>query len=489
VTGGPVTGRTESEDAMPKSRWRILLALLAVVPAVAFGQGVPAPSAAATPPSPVVHAVLFYSPTCPHCHKVMTVDLPPLVQRYGPRLQIATVNVITTGGQALYQATIAHFALPDSRLGVPTLVVGTRVLVGSEEIPDELPGIVDRGLAAGGIAWPDVPEVRQALAQAELAARREAARQQIVAGSTARAAGDTAPRPAAAAARADTPTTVPAPAAAATGADTAATGPRGTAAPRQPARQATDAGARAPTAPPAPTSSAAIPPPRTQRGTPTPGDSGRAIAAITSLTAEPAEGAVARLGARERFLLDPVGNSAAVAVLLLMVAALAVVALHIFGLRVPLPAARAWAVPVLCVAGLAVATYLAVVEVTGARAVCGPVGDCNTVQQSDYARLFGVLPVGVLGMLGYVGMIGAWLLGVVGGEPAARAGRLGAWGLALVATVFSIYLTFLEPFVIGATCAWCLSSAVIVTLLLLVLTPAARRDLATLGFRGRAVST
>ena len=31
---------------------------------------------------------------------------------------------------------------------------------------------------------------------------------------------------------------------------------------------------------------------------------------------------------------------------------------------------------------------------------------------------------------------------------------------------FSIYLTFLEPFVIGATCMWCLSSAVIMLLLL-----------------------
>ena len=33
-------------------------------------------------------------------------------------------------------------------------------------------------------------------------------------------------------------------------------------------------------------------------------------------------------------------------------------------------------------------------------------------------------------------------------------------------TLFSIYLTFLEPFVIGATCAWCLASAVILTLLM-----------------------
>jgi uncharacterized membrane protein len=194
------------------------------------------------------------------------------------------------------------------------------------------------------------------------------------------------------------------------------------------------------------------------------------------------------LGAWERFLLDPVGNSAAVAVLLAMVAALSVVALHIRGRRVPLPTVPSWAVPVLCVAGLGVASYLAVVEVTGASAVCGPVGDCNTVQQSAYARLFGVLPVGVLGMAGYVGMIGSWLLGLLGQGGVARAGRLGTWGLALLATVFSVYLTFLEPFVIGATCAWCLSSAVIATLLLLVLTPAARRDLTALGFRGRAVA-
>ncbi len=32
--------------------------------------------------------------------------------------------------------------------------------------------------------------------------------------------------------------------------------------------------------------------------------------------------------------------------------------------------------------------------------------------------------------------------------------------MALFGLAFSTYLTFLEPFVIGATCAWCLTSAV-----------------------------
>ena len=44
------------------------------------------------------------------------------------------------------------------------------------------------------------------------------------------------------------------------------------------------------------------------------------------------------------------------------------------------------------------------------------------------------------------------------------------WVMALAGTAFSAYLTFLEPFVIGATCVWCITSAVVVGLLLLTST-------------------
>jgi uncharacterized membrane protein len=120
---------------------------------------------------------------------------------------------------------------------------------------------------------------------------------------------------------------------------------------------------------------------------------------------------------------------------------------------------------------MAIAAYLATVEMSGAKAACGPVGDCNTVQQSDYARLFGMVPVGVLGMLAYAAVLGAWALHQFGaGRPAHWAG-LALPALAFVGTLFSIYLTFLEPFVIGATCMWCLSSAAIMTVLLWVTAP------------------
>jgi uncharacterized membrane protein len=41
-------------------------------------------------------------------------------------------------------------------------------------------------------------------------------------------------------------------------------------------------------------------------------------------------------------------------------------------------------------------------------------------------------------------------------------------GMTVFGVLFSLYLTFLEPFVIKAVCMWCITSAVIMTLLLLL---------------------
>jgi uncharacterized membrane protein len=133
------------------------------------------------------------------------------------------------------------------------------------------------------------------------------------------------------------------------------------------------------------------------------------------------------------------------------------------------------ALPVLCLIGLGVAGYLAYVETAQVEAVCGPVGDCNTVQQSAYARLFGVLPIGVLGLMGYIAILAAWLVRRFRrGRPADLA-ALALLGMTAFGTLFSIYLTILEPFVIGATCAWCLTSAIIITLLLWLALPSGQQ--------------
>jgi uncharacterized membrane protein len=170
---------------------------------------------------------------------------------------------------------------------------------------------------------------------------------------------------------------------------------------------------------------------------------------------------------RERFMRDPQGNGLSVAVLLLLLASLAAAA-RPWAWQRRLARCLPWALPAVALAGLGVACYLASVEMAQAEAYCGPVGDCNAVQQSDYALLFGVLPVGVLGVLGYLAILGAWAMGRLGRGHLARLARAATLLLAGFGVLFSAYLTFLEPFVIGATCAWCLSSALCMALILLL---------------------
>ena len=365
--------------------------------------------------SAIVHAVFFYSPTCGHCHYVITEVLPPLAEQYGDQLQLVGVNISTAEGQALYQAATEQFAVPDSRRGVPTLILGDVVLVGSLEIPEQLPGLIEQTLASGGNAWPEIPglaEVLLASAPALTATPDDA---------TAEATADTT------------------------------------------AEATADATAEATAAVPV----SATPPP--------PADTGSGpLQTDLFPTNDPAPDDL-----MSKLWRDPAGNALATLVLagMLAVVVYALRRLRWFWrerLEILLPperltGGRGWAVAALCLLGLAVSLYLAYVETTNTTAVCGPIGDCNTVQQSPYARLFGVLPIGVLGVLSYVVMLAAWAGMQWGQGWFHRLSALGLHALALFGTLFSIYLTFLEPFVIGATCAWCLTSAVSITLILLVL--------------------
>lgn len=166
----------------------------------------------------------------------------------------------------------------------------------------------------------------------------------------------------------------------------------------------------------------------------------------------------------DRFGRDPLGNTLAVIVLIGMVASL--IGVTVLWRRGTSSGRPSVAVPIIALVGIAVAAYLSYVETSGAEAVCGPVGDCNAVQQSEYAQLFGLIPIGVLGLVGYVMVIGAWLVARTDHNPISDWARIALFAGAVGGVALSIYLTFLEPFVIGATCAWCLTSAVIVTALM-----------------------
>lgn len=129
-----------------------------------------------------------------------------------------------------------------------------------------------------------------------------------------------------------------------------------------------------------------------------------------------------------------------------------------------------WSVPILAVLGIGVAGYLMYVERTGTDAICGPTGDCNAVQESPYATLFGILPVGLLGVAGYAAILVSWFFAEFGPPWLKKILYLLIWGMAWFGIAFSIYLTFLEPFVIGATCMWCITSAILITLIFIAST-------------------
>ena len=140
-----------------------------------------------------------------------------------------------------------------------------------------------------------------------------------------------------------------------------------------------------------------------------------------------------------------------------------------------------WLVPIVALAGIGVAGYLTYVETQSVDAICGPVGDCNAVQNSTYSKVFGILPVGILGLIGYVAILAAWAVQKVRQDKWGSYASLAMLAMGLFGTLYSIYLTYLELWVIYAVCMWCVSSAVLITLLMLLSTQPAVEALDSLG--------
>jgi uncharacterized membrane protein len=95
------------------------------------------------------------------------------------------------------------------------------------------------------------------------------------------------------------------------------------------------------------------------------------------------------------------------------------------------------------------------------------------VQSSPYARLFGFLPIGVLGLLGYLAILFFWAIEQFSKGRFSDLAAIAVFAFALFGVLFSIYLTYLELAIIRAVCMWCLTSAVIMAILLVLTTGAA----------------
>ena len=111
----------------------------------------------------------------------------------------------------------------------------------------------------------------------------------------------------------------------------------------------------------------------------------------------------------------------------------------------------------LATAGLGVAGYLTYVHYAGLKPVCGISHGCETVQTSQYAYLASV-PVALLGLLAYVTLIATSM-------SRSDQALLAGFGVSVIGFAFSAYLTYREVFTIHAICSWCVSSAVIFTVI------------------------
>jgi uncharacterized membrane protein len=332
----------------------LLVVALAATPALAQTQ------------SPVVRAVMFWINGCEHCEDVIQNVLPPLRDKYGAQFELLMIEVIDKQDIEMLYRVAASYNIPKELTGVPFLIIGDEVLVGSADVGEQLPALIADYLAHGGVDWPKNPVLADLL-----------------------------------------PTTSP----------------------------------------------------------------------TSSLNSNPAASKEPPISA-DNAPVKTRNNGFTLAIVVMVgmgITLLYRILTFIFGKSLPLPAWTDWLIPALIVIGFGVAGYLSYVETQSVPAICGPVGDCNTVQQSHYAKLFDVFPIGVLGLGGYVALLAAWLIRKLNSKiekPAA----LSFFGMAFFAVSFSLYLTYLEPFVIRAVCIWCLTSAVLVTLLLLLGMPPALRQ-------------
>jgi uncharacterized membrane protein len=311
----------------------------------------PLAAAAAQDSEAVVEVILYWEAGCPACEIVLNETIPPLQDQYKDRLKVSLKEVVSLEDvDSLYRLGAAY-GLAREQVSIPLLIIGETVLVGSEQIPSRLPGLIDSHLASGGVAT---------------VARDPQALQPIV----------------------------------------------------------------------------------QESGEPL--WSGMPLAWVLSAFM------LVSLG----FTVWQVGRA-------------------FQGHSMPpVPTWLDRSIPVLALAGLGVAVYMTYIEATYTPAVCGPIGDCNAVQTSPYARLFGVVPVGLFGAAGFLAILGAWLWHRLHGEGLSAYMPAAILGLTVFGTLFSVYLTYLEIFIIKAVCIWCLSSALIITLLMLAGLPAAANWLA-----------
>jgi uncharacterized membrane protein len=120
----------------------------------------------------------------------------------------------------------------------------------------------------------------------------------------------------------------------------------------------------------------------------------------------------------------------------------------------------------LAIVGLAVSVYMTIYKYSGNDGMCLGSGDCSTVNASRFSEINGI-PVAVFGVVGFA----AILIVHFYEDRAAflrKNGALTIFGMSLAGFAFTMYLVYLELYVIQAICPFCVASQVSMTLIFIL---------------------
>ncbi len=109
---------------------------------------------------------------------------------------------------------------------------------------------------------------------------------------------------------------------------------------------------------------------------------------------------------------------------------------------------------VVALVGIADSAYLTAKHFNGTKVPCSVISGCETVLTSSYAEFYGI-PTAAFGVMAYLLAFSLALLTVFGNRS-----MWNAYGaVTVLMTGFTLWLIYLQAFVIGAFCQFCLISA------------------------------
>lgn len=118
-------------------------------------------------------------------------------------------------------------------------------------------------------------------------------------------------------------------------------------------------------------------------------------------------------------------------------------------------------------AGFTLSLYIHSTKKASGKLVCPLEGSCETVVHSDYSKLLGI-NLEVIGMFYYLAIGLLYTFFAFAPVIVPEFMFYAVVGVSLTSFLFSLYLTGIQAFVLRHWCTWCLFSALLCTLILIL---------------------